>query len=317
MPFARVENPCHEWFLKPLLRALQGRGDILMRKVFASVLLFVAFLLMAYGNPLFQDRSQPAEFSQYFPSFASLILVVLGILGLFIPDKDSARRVLHSLLLGGVIPLTPIQKPWHRLLAVGSMALIWNLITWILGIHFFLHGRSSVAGAILIVGYMFIALILLGMALYYLNTDTRVAHTRLTIDAHPLLLGQPVEIGLEQHYRRSLKLREVRIGLVCIHGQAQQAGKLMGNLLVKTEIVAQQWREILICRDVQPKQHINLSANLVVPREGQRSTIIRPNDREWYAWQVRMHLSFKDGPDYRLHYPVTVEIYRTEKVTKD
>lgn len=287
-----------------------------MRKSIAGLFLVLALAGVAFSlTTLFHaPPSGGNPFSEYFIPLFSAVLATMGIAGLAVPDDIAIRTVKSVLYIGGVIPLSPIHHPYMRRLAMGSIALIWNLIGWTFGLHFFAHGQSTVAGSILMIAFLLVGLILLVQAIYYLRIDSRVRETRLTIDTHPLLLGQPVEIGLEQIYRRNLKVRELRIGLVCLHGEVQSIDKMAGMLLLKADIVAQQWRDIVIkSEDVRANQRVSLATKLNVPRDGRRSTIVRKNDKEWYAWQLRLHMGFHDGPDCRYQYPVLVENYRAEK----
>ncbi len=259
------------------------------------------------------------SFLYYWRILGAMPLLGIGMGLLLVRDPMLDRRCDIPAPRVGMFELKPLYPANYRRMVACLLAVLWNLICIPVTLDYFLHGSNdNRAGGVMLAGAFLLAgLAALGVAVHYFRVDGRIKSTRVLVDVLPMSVGKSVQMQCVQEFARKCKLAEVRIGLICQVIQAPaRTGSIWNSLRTKAVPHTQQWKDVLINRAVTKGQHITINHVFEIPMEAVPASPMSQKTYPVYAWQVQLHLTFVDGPDYWVKFPVLVDLYIVQSTVK-
>jgi hypothetical protein len=149
--------------------------------------------------------------------------------------------------------------------------------------------------------YTAIAVVPLGMLVYYSLLGGALSDARVFVRAPTFALGQDITVAIQQQARRPLEILGAEAGLRCDVTTRTRRG---GKTSYSTHKHYEELQSVSDALTTRSGEQLQFSCAVPVPADEKPSTQSKAYPR--YKWGIRVKLQIKDCPDYRASFPITL-----------
>lgn len=199
--------------------------------------------------------------------------------------------------------LQPSRNLARRMTVCLIVGLLWELMTIVVG----LSRLSSPHSALTVV--VFVAFLALGMLplleaarvfLMYRHLDD----AKVSVDRRELVIGLSFNVKVEQGARRGLKIKDMRIALVCVEESPQSGpnGRKEARQLTRVE----KWEKLTSNKTIDHEKVLSATRKFHIPPEQLPSSPATKTEPPHVRWKLRLVTAPVHGPAYDVEFPVKV-----------
>lgn len=212
------------------------------------------------------------------------------------PDDQHRSHWIH--LSGG-------RNYTRRAQVFGSVGAAWLVLTALVAWRQF-AGDAKPSGmwiAILcVVGLIGLAVLAVGLHAMLLHIN--LGDAKVSVDHRELILGRSFHVRVQQPVRSGLKIKQMRVALVCIEMVKGKGGLREIPLMEKWEVLTRE-------RETDDRHNLSATRKFEIPAESRASTPASQEQPPYVRWYIRLQTVPAHAPPYQADFPIEVLAHGT------